>query len=197
MLCFRFDVHRVVMMAASPYFKMLLGSKRLGTDEDEVILSDIDGATLKTIIQFCYSGHARITCDTADDVMTAAIEMELNHLEEMCSNFWNDKLAIDNCVTQMMFASKYDLIELWNDSLFFICDEFEQIPIAEMVELDEENFEAILKEDEIAAAESTIFRRFVQWVQHDEAERVQYVAEMTNYIRLQHIPTEVGTCRYA
>lgn len=182
------------MMASSPYFKMLLGSKRPEMDQDEVILSDIDGATLKTIIQFCYSGHAQITCDTADDVMTAAIDMELNYLEEICLDFWNDKLAIDNCVTQLMFASKYDLIEMWNNSLFFICDKFEQIPIADMVELDEENFEAILKEDEIAADESTIFSRFVEWVQHDKAERAQYVATMTNSIRLQHMPTEVGTC---
>lgn len=192
-ILFRFLVHRNVMLASSAYFNTFLASSNdMETDHVEITLSKMTGATLKTIIDYCYSGHADITGDNIDQVMTAALDMKLIHLEQMCKLFWNENEDIENSVHKLMFASKFNLNDLWNNLLFFICHKFDEIPIAAMVQLDHDNFDAILKEDEIAAAESDIFECFVRWVQHDEINRLQFVVTIAPSIRLELLSKEVN-----
>lgn len=179
------------MMASCSYLKALLEPNQTKLNQNEVILPEYTGETLRAIIDFCYTGHAVINLSNADDVMVAASTMELIHLEQTCSNFWNEKMDVSNCIPKLMFASKHNFVDLWNESLFFICENLDKIPIDNIVKLDPENFDAILKEDAITAAESDIFHRFVQWVQHDEANRSQFVAAMVYSFRLEHMPREV------
>lgn len=180
------------MVASSPFFETLLKPNHMEVDQNEIILTDITGTILKTIIDFCYSGCANISIDNADDIMVIASSMHLIYLEQICSNFWCEKLNVFNCVDRLMFASNYNFIDLWHTSLFFICDHFTEISIATFVHLDYENFDGILKEDEITGAESNIFDCFVEWIQYDETNRSQFVATIANSIRLEHIPTEVN-----
>lgn len=188
----RFKVHRNIMLASSPYFKALLGPNYKETRQNEVVLKELDGKTLETVIHFCYSGHVEITGDTIGDIMAAASSMELVHLEQRCSHFWNDKLNIANCVEILMIADKYMLKDLWNESLNYASEKFDKIPKADMCKLDEKNFDAILAKDKIGVAESYIFDCFVKWVSYDEKNRSKFVATLAKSIRLQHIPVEVN-----
>lgn len=47
----RFPVHRLIMMSASNYFHALLRPNFKGGQNKEVIIADIDGVTLKSIIE--------------------------------------------------------------------------------------------------------------------------------------------------
>lgn len=76
----RFNVHRNIMMASSPYFNALLGPNYKEAEKKEIKLSKIDGKTLKTIIHFCYTGRVEITNDTVADILAAASSMELVQL---------------------------------------------------------------------------------------------------------------------
>lgn len=179
------------MVAASPYFQALLGPNYKEANENEVVLTDIDGKTLKAIIEFCYTGRIKIDKVNVSDIMAAASSKELIHLEKLCSQFWSENLDIGNCLSVLLDAEKYHLTDLWQTSLRYICTHFVDIPIAEMVKVDEKMLEAILKQDQLSAAESFILNFFMEWVQHDDSHRSTHVVSLARFIRLEHLPGEV------
>lgn len=180
------------MVASSPYFQALLGPNYKEANQNEVILKAINGATLDIIINYCYSGTVCIDNENVEDIMDAASSMEMVHLEEKCINFWRQQLDADNCIKILLIAEQYNSVDLRNKAWQKICWNLKKIPIADMLELDENIFSEILKNDKIDAAETDIFDRFVQWIEHDEANRSQFVASMAKSIRLEFVPTEVN-----
>lgn len=180
------------MLASSPYFRALLGPNYKEAKQNEIVLSKVDGRTLKTIIQFCYSGFVEITADTVKDIVAAASSMELVQLEQRCSDFWSKNLRILNCVDILTAADKYNLKGLWCKSFQYICENLIKIPPTNMVTLDEKNFNAILAGEEISTDERNVFDCFVQWIKHDESNRSKSVALLANSIRLKFIPVEVN-----
>lgn len=179
------------MVAASPYFEALLGPNYKEAIESEVTFSDIDGNTLKAVIDFCYTGRIAITNENVGDIMAAASSKELVPLEKLCSKFWSENLDSNSCLNVLLEAEKYHLTELSKTSLRYICDNLAEIPINEMVKIDEKIFGAILKQDKITAAESVIFDRFMKWIQHDESHRSAHCASLAKLIRLEHLPIQV------
>lgn len=187
----RFPVHRAIMVGSSPYFKALLGPNYIEANQKEIALKEIDGSTLKTIIGYCYSGNVRITYENADDIMAAASSTELLQLEGRCTRFWHEQLDVGNSVNILLIAAKYNLQQLWKRALRTICENFEKIPHADLMQIDHGNFKAILHEDKINAAENNVFYCFTKWIQHDEANRSRFVAGLANLIQLKHVSSEV------
>lgn len=181
------------MSATGPYFRALLGPDYKEANDNQVQIRDIDGPTLKAIIDFCYTGHTEITADNVVDLINAASSMELLLLEKLCSDFLSKNLNNSNCLSVLLLANTFaQLTDLQQAAMRYICSHFSKIPITDMVELDEKLFGTILKHDEIATAESTIFDTFVEWTQHDKEHRSSCVAGLAQYIRLMHIPGEVN-----
>lgn len=179
------------MVAASPYFEALLGPNYKEANESEVTLSDIDGKTLKAVIDFCYTGRIAITHENVGHIMGAASSKELVPLEKLCSKFWSENLDSNCCLNVLSEAEKYHLTELSETSMRYICENLMDIPIREMVKIDQKMLGAILEQNEITAAESVIFDRFMKWIQHDELNRSAHVASLAKSIRLEHLPIEV------
>lgn len=180
------------MVAASPYFQALLGPNYMEANEDEIWLSGIDGNTLEAVIGFCYTGRIDITIDNVGDIMAAASSKELIHLEKMCSQFWSEHLAINNCLRVLIAAEKYHLTDLWQTTLRYVCEKLADIPVVDLVKIDEKIMKAILEYDQTSAAEMLIFDRLVKWVEHDEPNRSIHFATLAGLIRLEHLPGEVN-----
>lgn len=188
---FRFPVHRNIIAASSPFFKAMLGPNYKEANQKEIVLGNIYGHTLKLIIDFCYSGQIKITFENIDDVITAASGMELVQLEERCADFWFERLATESSVNILMAADKFNLKDLWNTSLQFICKNFRKISNAALVETNGTNFNEIICSNEIEAPEDVIIDHFIHWVQHDESNRSQFVATIANSIRLEYVSKKV------
>lgn len=184
---FRFPVHRIVLAASNPYFEKLFNESA----RNEIPILEVSGPTLKTIIDYCYGCVTKINKDNAENILVAASSLKLTELVTKCSNFWINKVDVSNCVDYMAFAEKYNIEHLKEKSFACICKRFEKIASDAMVCIDEKNFEAILREEDLSATEDKIFNAFVQWVQHDETNRSKLVPALANCIQLEHISKEV------
>lgn len=189
---FRIRVHRVVMAAASKYFKSLFAASFEDWRRDDIIFSQIDGPTLKMIIDFCYIGRTALTETNVYDVLAAAKSMELPKLEQKCREFCGINMSDCNLVTTLLNADKYDLKELRQKSIRAICDDFENIPINELQKLDGNIFCEILNNDAVAASETIIFNRLKKWLSNHEHLRLKFAGKLLNAIRLEHIPLKVN-----
>lgn len=188
---YSFPVNRVVMMSASKYFGALLGPNFKEGQRNEVVISDIDGPTLKLIIEYCYTGNIRITEANSMQIVSAASAMELISIEQHCAEFWMSTLAVCNCVETYMIAKTYNLLDLRKKSFEFICEKFESVAITDLRELDFEYFFELLECDRIHALEEFIFQRMVLWIDHDEETRAKYAPDLLKLIRLEKITPPV------
>lgn len=187
----RFAVHRLVMMSSSSYFKALLGPNFEEGQKDEVPIANIDGPTLKLIIDFCYTGKIKITDANIMEIVAAASVMNLVRIEQMCEQFWNDKLRVANCVEIFGCADKYSFLDLRQKSLDFICEHFVDVAPSDLQELEFEFIAEVLKCNEINALEEYIFQQMLQWVDCDGEKRSQYCADVLKMIQMEKIPLPV------
>lgn len=179
------------MAAASQYFEVLLGQKFKEGKEEDVTLEGIDGPTLKSIIDFCYTGLIDINEENIDEIILAASSMELLLLEKKCSDFWAKRLRFENWVDIYIKADKYTLTELKSKIFHLICESFERVPADDLARVDQFFFRDVLKYEKIQVPEQILFTRLQQWIAHDPSERTKFVAEFIKYIRLEHLPGQV------
>lgn len=188
----RFPAHRLVLSASSKYFNALLGpNSPKGTDKN-VVLKNIDGATLKKVIDFIYTARITIDSKSVAAILEAASRMELVSLVERCCTFWENNLTIANCVDSLVNADKYHLNNLFPNAFEFIRKNFEAVPAADIPKIDEESFRAILNHDRLSAAETTTFERLVLWLGGKKLKKTNSESSFLKLIRLQHIPIEVS-----
>lgn len=161
-------------------------------DQSEIPIPGIDGPTLKTIIDYCYSCDIEINKENAERIMVAASSLQLVELVEKCTDFWIEKVDAGSCVDFMMVAEKYNMKKLWEKSLSCICTNFDRIAAEDTVRIDEKNFAAILREDDITASEDNIFDCFSRWIEHDTTNRAKLAPTLSNCIRLEHVSKEVN-----
>lgn len=178
-------------MSASKYFRALLGPHFKEGQEKEMPVSDVDGPTLKAIIDFCYSGNIKITSENVDRVLAAASAMELVLIEKKCEQFWGDHLSTGNCVDTFLRADKYSFTDLRKKLLEFMCKNFKAVADKQILDLEYQHLSEILKCDEIHALEDDIFECLERWIEYDNENRSKYVPNLFQFIRLGKITQPV------
>lgn len=179
------------MSNSSKYFESLLGPNFKEGTEKEVVLKKIDGSTLKTIIYYIYAGHVKLTEDNIVNVLAAASGMELVSLEEKCSEYLQENLTKENCLDVLSLADKYGIGQLRTNALNLVCAHFENIPLADILQLDGIVFNDLLKCEHFEANETKIFESLAEWVQQNESKRAKFMPELLQSIRLEYLPGEV------
>lgn len=188
----RFAVHRVVMGAASRFLKLLFGPRFEEGRNNEILLDEIDGAMLKLIINFCYTGRVNLSEANINDVLAAASSLEVTKLEQKCREFWEINFSSHNLVETLLNADKHDLKNLREKSLKAICADFENIPMNELQKIDGNIFHEILSNDLVTANETVVFERSMMWLDANEKDQMKFVSKFLSAIRLQYIPAEVN-----
>lgn len=185
------------MAASSQYFSAFYGPDFKPEHQNEVVLNEIDGPTLKAVIDYCYCCKIEINDENVDNIMAAASRMEFLTLAHQCESFYQSKLGIENCLKTLAIADTYNLQSLWKDSLIVACENFYALQEADLMKVDQRNFNSIIKEDRINSPEDLVAYRFAQWALHDQANRKKYVTTMAKWIRLEHISEEVLILMYS
>lgn len=180
------------MAASSEYFHTIFA---MFSEErsDEIVIKDMLGSMLKLIIDFCYTGRITLTEENVDAILTVASDLEITVLEQQCEQFWEKNFNDDDLplVFTLMRADRYDLKNIRQKSMELICEGFENVPVAELQQLDERIFREMLSSGEISANETLIFQRLTQWVNDNEIDRAKHASNLFKYIRLKRIPSKV------
>lgn len=184
-------MHRVVVAASSEYFQTIFGSN-MEKDKKELIVKNIDGPVLQKIIDYCYGGCIELTRDNVSIILAGASAVKIATLQEKCVTFWKENLAPENCIRLVSEAKKRNFIELFDESLIFLCENFEKIPIDQLLHLNAQYFQMIIDHDQITAPEAYIFDVMMKWVQHNRDDRLKFVGVLLECIRLERIPSEVN-----
>jgi hypothetical protein len=122
-----FPCHKVIICAASQYFKAMFSCDLKEARMGKVFIENISPWTMKRILDFIYTGHIDILPDTVVDIFNAAVMFQLIDLASICANFIEDHVDCSNCVEIHLFASQHCLVDLEKKTFDFILENFTQL----------------------------------------------------------------------
>lgn len=115
--------HRIVLAAASPFFRALfVGSGRTmreGAEEGSVIdLPGVEEAELRVLLKAVYSNSAAdIDARSVALLLAAASYLSVAAVREACARYLQTELSLSTAVETLALAERYDCADLRGDAV--------------------------------------------------------------------------------
>jgi hypothetical protein len=201
-----FPCHKVILCAASSYFKAMfscdLKESRLG----KVYIENISPWTMKRLLDFIYTGKIEINFENVIELFNAACMFQLYKLAEKCTNYIKDHVDLYNCIEINLFASMHNLVELESDTFKFILENFMELinlkcaetapttadstSCSDFVRLSQHTFIDLIKSDLLnVTREIYVYYALNKWINHNKTLSHHYEQFFKN-IRLNALSKE-------
>ncbi|WKX94001.1 hypothetical protein Q1695_011343 [Nippostrongylus brasiliensis] len=117
--------HKLVLAAASPYFRKTFSSCSYeNSNEIRIVVEGIDGKTLRVLVDFMYTGRIVINENNVRALFGAAEILQLDCIRNECLRYLIEHLSISNCMESAAFAKTHSCIELDDAAVSFAGQHF-------------------------------------------------------------------------
>ena len=117
------ECHKLVLSAVSPYFRAMFRNQA----SQDVTIHGVGGATLRCLVNYCYTGSLSLSLDTVCSVLSASDLLLLDWVTLQCQQFLIDNIHLDNVLTAARLANIYRLTELERIVVRFCESQFSQL----------------------------------------------------------------------
>ena len=184
-----FKAHRLVLVAASPFFlSLLVSDMREGNEQFIMIeLEEATGSVMEEVFKYIYTGNVAVTKENAHDLVAVADYLLLPGMKTLACDVLEENITIENCIFNYYFVDKYQCLELMRETRGFInlnfssvmkTDDFLKLNFAQVMKWVSSDYVTVTSEEEI-------FKGIVKWVSHKKSERESNFAELLRQIRLK------------
>ncbi|XP_041120627.1 kelch-like protein 6 [Polyodon spathula] len=181
-----FPCHRVVLAAASNYFRAMFCNDLKEKHEDTITIKGVDSEAMKILLDYTYTSKVLITKQNVQRILEAASLFQFLRMVDACANFLTEALHPDNCVGILRLADTHSLDTLRTRVQNFLIQNFPQVvTYEEFLDLPGDIFCNILKSDELSVTEEEqVFETVMSWVQSRENERLSLLPHILKHVRL-------------
>lgn len=183
----------MILSASSAFFEAMFQNEMKEKYMNEISLKEIDGAILKDLVKYCYTGQIDINNGNVHKLMAAASMYQINSMEIELVNFYRGHLSAQNCLSIWGAARQYVKKELDRLAFDFACEHFiEVLNVNEFLELEIEFFLELLKDNELEVnSEEDVFDAIDKWIQFDVTERKKFLGPLIETLRMSKISYQV------
>ncbi|XP_019497595.1 PREDICTED: kelch-like protein 26 isoform X1 [Hipposideros armiger] len=170
-----FHAHKVVLAACSDYFRAMFTGGMREASQDVIELKGVSARGLQHIIDFAYSAEVTLDLDCVQDVLGAAVFLQMLPVVELCEEFLKAAMSVETCLHIGHMATTFSLASLKESVDAFTFQHFLQIAAEEdFLQLPLERLVFFLQSNRLqSCAEIDLFRAAVRWLQHDPARRLR------------------------
>lgn len=181
-----FRAHKVVLISASPYFEAMFLSGLAESNQESVILKNIEPDAFEAILHMMYDGKIMITVGTVQSILCAASIFQIDHLRQACSEFMTKQLSPHNCLGIKAFAEAHGCYELMKLAHRHSLSRFTEVSNSEeFLLLDINQVTELLKRDDLRINnEEEVFDAAVGWINHSIETRASYMPHLLRLVRL-------------
>ncbi|MBN3296866.1 KLHL6 protein, partial [Amia calva] len=181
-----FPCHRVVLAAASNYFRAMFCNDLKEKYEERIHIKGVEAETMKILLDYTYTSKVLITKQNVQKILEAASLFQFLRMVDACANFLTEALLPDNCVGVLRLADTHSLGVLKTRVQNYIIQKFPQVvAYEEFLELPEDVFCSILQRDDLCVTEEEqVFETVMNWVRAQEAERLPLLPDILRHVRL-------------
>ena len=167
------ECHKVVLSAASPYFKKLLLNKKDHKLLNIMDLSQTSLSVLNTAVAFIYNSDYNIKDNNVIELLQLSVKWQLDSLTKECSQYMSNNIAIENAVTFYSFI--VNRTELCDSTKFrsFLCKNFSELyEQGYLKELSLSNFCILITDDNInVETEDVVFSAAMEIINKHTSEK--------------------------
>ena len=185
--------NRMILSCCSRFFEAMFDLEMKEKYQNTVQIHGVDGAAVKSVIDFMYSGEVKITSENVMELIAASDYLQVAEVKRFCFEFLESILSSENWFAVYSAAKLYENEHLQNEVYEYVSNNFDDV--IETVE-----FTALSKNDLILfvsksnrshAKVESIFKGLVTWCQQDkETRQILFVLLFEELIDLDRISTE-------
>ena len=181
-----FYAHRNILSASSDYFFAMFNGNMKERDAREVTISGVDKDSMKTIMNFIYTGEITLDWSNVEPILQSANLMLVQSVKDACSRFLESRLNVKNCIGIQGLAETYACHKLYGVTNTFIFQNFTNVAEnEEFLNLDNKQVEVLFQSDEISVEnEEKVYEALLGWINYDLENRREFFVDLMEHIRL-------------
>ncbi|XP_034742999.1 kelch-like protein 40a [Etheostoma cragini] len=186
----KFPCHRLVLAASSPFFKAMLLSDLEESKKREIVLKDVEPGVMGMILRYLYTSDINLTEQNVQDIFIVANMYQIPSIFSVCVSYLQEKLVLGNCLAIFRLGLLLDCPRLTLIAREFICERYHiVVRDPDFLQLGPSELAIIITSDALnIEREELVFESLMDWVRHDETNRVKDLPELLHCIRFRLIP---------
>ncbi|CAL4103866.1 unnamed protein product, partial [Meganyctiphanes norvegica] len=184
-----FHAHKIVLAAASPYFKAMFTGGLRECEMNTVKLQGVCPSVLTKLLCFMYTGEIVINEMLVCQLLPAATMLQMSHVIEACCTFLEQQLDAGNAIGIANFAQQHGCMELYKKSNTFIEQHFSEVAQdEEFLQLSDCQLKLLINRDELNVPdEKDVYNAVMKWVMYDEDNRQPKMENILQAVRCQYL----------
>ncbi|KAK5859645.1 hypothetical protein PBY51_021186 [Eleginops maclovinus] len=184
-----FPCHRLVLAASSPFFKAMFLSELEESKKREIVLKDVEPSVIKMILRYLYTSDINLTEQNVQDIFMVANMYQIPSIFSVCVSYLQEKLVLGNCLAIFRLGLLLDCPRLTLNARDFICERYQVVVRdQDFHQLGPSELAIIITSDALnIEREELVFESLMDWVKHDETNRIKDLPELLHCIRFRLI----------
>ncbi|XP_030072821.1 LOW QUALITY PROTEIN: kelch-like protein 6 [Microcaecilia unicolor] len=180
-----FSCHRVVLAAASNYFRAMFCNDLKEKHEQKIPIHGVDADSMQLLLDYTYTSKVQITKHNVQKILEAASLFQFVQMVDVCASFLTEALLPENCIGILRLADTHCLDTLKHQVQNYIIQNFPQVVTQEeFLELPLEALSQILQSDDLyVTEEAQVFETVMNWVRYKHFERTEDLGCILQYVR--------------
>lgn len=187
-----FPCHRLVLAASSPFFKAMFLSELEESKKREIVLKDVEPSIMEMILRYLYTSDINLTEQNVQDIFMVANMYQIPSIFSVCVSYLQEKLVLGNCLAIFRLGLLLDCPRLALSAREFICERYQLVVRdQDFQQLGPSELGIIITSDALnVEREELVFESLVDWVKHDETNRLKHLPELLQCVRFRLIPLD-------
>eukprot|EP00808_Paulinella_micropora_P013702 g4242.t1 len=169
--------HRLIMAASSPIFQAMLyppknqaGVRPRVKLPITVVIKDVDPTFFLSLLSCVYTDEVEIEPDNLPALIQLAKKYQVEKLQFLCTEYMEKDISVENTID--LFQMAPELLGEQEFALPFIRENMEKIVGSDsFLRLSSDRLLTLLKDDQLAVEEVSLFQALVRWGQHQLKRR--------------------------
>ena len=181
--------NRMILSCCSRFFEAMFDLEMKEKYQNPVQIHEVDGAAVKSVIDFMYSGEVKITSENVMELIAASDYLQVAEVKRFCFEFLESILSSENWFAVYSAAKLYESEHLLSHVCEYVSNNFDDV-----VQTDE--FKSLPMHDLVLffsktdVKEESIFNGIVIWCRHNEKAHEEFPTLFEKLIDLGRIAVD-------
>ncbi|XP_052399003.1 kelch-like protein 15 isoform X1 [Carassius gibelio] len=104
-----FQAHKALLATQSDYFRVMFTADMRERDQDKIHMKGLTAAGFGHILRFMYYGSLELSMITVQEILQAAMYVQLTEAVEFCCSFLLAKICLENCAEVMRLLEDFSV----------------------------------------------------------------------------------------
>ncbi|XP_057375527.1 kelch-like ECH-associated protein 1 [Daphnia carinata] len=184
-----FHAHKIVLAAASPYFKAMFTSGLREKEDSLVKLQGVCPTVMSKLLSFIYTGEIVINQLVVCQLLPAGSMLQVSPVIQACCTFLESQLDPSNALGIAAFAEQHHCSNLYEAANDFIDQHFIQVcQVEEFLQLSSCQLVALIRRDHLNVREERdVYNAVLKWVRSNEEHRRPRMEDILGAVRCHYL----------